>query len=170
MSLLTQEQLRSKNGIYFTQGMFYEFNNLGAPLTLREKDFTSRKGTTYISLYQIFMECVDDYDFAEKVFGSQEHLRKLLGLDWFANGGMCGTWEFTGFDTWQQDKKRKEQSKMLKLLEEQAAEGNTVAQKHLFDFYTKSKALPVGRKIKKRVSKPNNNVSSLATRMKKING
>jgi hypothetical protein len=46
-------RLKAGNGVQLTKELFYEWNNIDAPYTLKPEDFTSEKGNTYASFSKI---------------------------------------------------------------------------------------------------------------------
>lgn len=160
-------KLKGDNGVQYTQGLFYEFNNPDAPYTLRTEDYTARSGKTYRSIYQIFMDAVDEYEAAELILGSQEHWRKLCKQDWFLNGKVIGAGDtarrMDGLLQWREDKKAKDASLAKKLLIQEAENGSVSAQKILYDSARKD-AKPV--KKEKAPTTKGSPVSDLSARLK----
>ena len=74
--LVDYTKLKSDNGHYLTQGLFYEYRHHTKlpyiPYTLRERDY---KG--YLSMYRIYMECDTEYEAAQVLLNSWEHWCRL---------------------------------------------------------------------------------------------
>lgn len=98
------------------------------------------------SAYQIFMNSDNEFDAAMKIVGCMRHWRRLCGLKWFMEGSEEKA--FDGLKQWREDKAAKDELEAIKLLKEQAENGNVTAQKILFER-NKSKGR-VGRPQKDR--------------------
>lgn len=146
----TDIKVKGDNGIQHTQGLFLEYSNPDAPYTLRNAD-VKRKGKPYRSMYKIFMECVDEYEAAERLLGSQAHWRKLCGINWFMKG--IPEVGFEGLETWREDMVRRDESLAKKILIEQAKEGNVSAARAL---QSPQKQKP-NKKAKETQTKPEKN-------------
>lgn len=134
-------ELKAKNGIQLTQGLFYEFNNVDAPFTLRAEDYTSGRGNTYTSVSKIYMESVDEYDAAMKILGSWEHWEKLCNLKWFTEGYTTSTgMVYGGLNNWRNQMKLRDESLAKSQLIDQVKMGNTAAIRYLHEVSTKTKA------------------------------
>lgn len=124
--------LRNSTGRRLTQGLFYEFNNPNAPYTLRNQDFTSAKGVTYRSMYNVYMTSTDEYEAALRIVGSLGHWRMLTGLKWFTNGDESLSTEFEGLNQWRQDMAARDRCLAKQQLMEEAKNGSVTAQKEIF--------------------------------------
>lgn len=159
--------LRGKNGVMLTQGLFVEHGNKDAPYSFRQEDFT-KNGKTYKSIYQIYMQCVDEHEAALKIVGSLAHWRKLCGLSWFMDGLHIGPiengYDLPGVAQWREDMAARDASRAKKLLMEAAEEGNVQAQRILFDSSNKT---PKAAKSKQK--KQTGSVTNLQDRFKAIN-
>jgi len=154
------EKYKASNGRRLTQGLFYEFNNEDAPYTLRDEDFTNRKGKTYKSAAAIYRDAVDEYDAALKLVGSWGHWKLLLDTcDWFVNGAELGGFSFDGVKAWRDEMALRDASHSKKLLQEQADNGNVTAMKYLNE--SSSKTGKAGRPAKPVKKKPVSEVSSI---------
>ena len=157
------EDFKASNGVQLTQALFYEFNNRKAPYTLKTQDYKQ-----YKSVYQIYMNSVDEYDACMKIVGSLDHWRKLCALDWFMEGKVVGTGENTyrlsGLRQWREDMKQRDASLAKRQLLEQAENGSVPAQRLLFES-SKPKAVKPKEEIK-----TNSTVSDLSKRFKGLNG
>lgn len=103
------------------------------------------------SAYQIFMDSVDEYDFAMRLVGSMRHFRKLLNSKWF----MEGCTGHSGFESWREDKKQRERSKNKQRLEALAEQGNVQAIKELQRVWEKENGTrTVGRPKKEKEQIP----------------
>lgn len=93
-------------------------------------------------LYELFISCSDEYDFAIKAFGSIAHLDKLKTIKWFMEGwGGCKT--FRGYEAWLEDMRQRDASIAKSILLERAREGDVSAAKKIADMakpLTSSKA------------------------------
>lgn len=158
-------EYKASNGRRFTQSLFYEFNNPDAPYTLRDTDFTNRKGKTYTSMAEIYRNSVDEYDAAIKLLGSWPHWEMLLKLDWFMNGTEVGGTIFEGVKAWREEMSKRDASKAKEQLQKAAVEGNIAAQKYLHDQSGKVKG--AGRPEKKVTAKKE---SSVVEAFKRIQG
>jgi hypothetical protein len=133
---------RSKiKGTYLTRELFIE---LADPRLKGNKPLytlcTRDKGE-YKSLYQIYMDSSDDYEFAMTAFKSWGQFQYLLSKEWFRKPyAKIG---FPGFDCWVAEKKAKEVSVLNTWLKAKAAEGNVIAMKTLKDGLVEKN--PVGR-------------------------
>lgn len=99
------------------------------------------------SAYRIYMEANTEYDAAMKLVGDMRHWRKLCDTEWFMNG-----WPekmFEGLAQWRKDKEEQEMDYVIKLLKEQAEDGNVTAQRTLIDHYKPNKASKVRAKVQK---------------------
>lgn len=159
------DKYKASSGRRLTQGLFYEFSNADAPYTLRDTDFTNKKGKTYTSMAEIYRNSVDEYDAAIKLLGSWPHWEMLLKLDWFMNGTEVGGTIFEGVKAWREEMSRRDASKAKEQLQKAAVEGNIAAQKYLHDQSGKVKG--AGRPEKKAtIQKAGNAVAQF----KKIQG
>jgi len=132
---------KAENGIQLTQGLFYEFNNLEAPFTLRSVDYTSKRGNTYTSVAKIFIESVDEYEAAITILGSWEHWEKLCNLSWFTEGYTTSTgMVYGGLNNWRNQMKLRDESLAKSQLIDQVKTGNVAASRYLHEISTKHKA------------------------------
>ena len=163
----TSGELKASNGIQKTQGLFYEFQNKDAMYSLREQDFTSQAGKEYKSVYQVYMDSVDEYEAAMTIVQSLGHWRKLCKLDWFMSGKVMGygdnTYQLSGLTQWREDMRARDESASKKQLVVEAGNGNTTAMKYLNEIARKK---AVGRPEKK-VPKKTSAVSSIADAYRK---
>lgn len=83
------------------------------------------------SAYQIYMNSDSEYAAAIKLVGEMRHWRKLCNLKWFMDG--IEEKSFDGLNSWREDKRLKDETEAIKLLKEQAENGNVTAQKTLYD-------------------------------------
>lgn len=145
---------KAENGIQLTQGLFYEFNNVDAPFTLRSDDYTSRRGNKYVSVAKLFIESVDEYDAAIKILGSWEHWEKLCNLSWFTDGYTTSTgMVYGGLNNWRNQMKLRDESLAKSQLIDQVKTGNVAASRYLHEISTKQKAgRPETKKPKAKVS------------------
>jgi len=95
-------------------------------------------------LYDIFINSVDEYDFAIKAFGSKAHLDKLKELKWF-NEGWAGCATFRGYAAWLEDMQERDRSLAKQVLVTRAKEGDVSAAKKLADMNKPVKGVSAGR-------------------------
>jgi len=91
----------------------------------------------YKSLYSVFIESADEYDFAMKAFGSKAHLDKLKTIKWFMHG-WPGCKTFRGYAAWLEDMSERDASIGKMVLLEKAREGDVNAAKKLLDMNKQS--------------------------------
>lgn len=124
----------NKNG-WRTKTLFVEHLGIAdqekfqPPYTLKEVDY-DKNGKVYISLYRLFMESVDEWDFATKHLGGTAHLQSLRKSKWFSDGHRT----HKGYDAWVRDMKARDQSLAKKALLQATAEGKTAAASKLADM------------------------------------
>lgn len=147
-------KLRGDNGIYLTDGLFYEKVGKKAFYTLRPENHFDKEGKEYISLYQIFMNSVDEHDCAMKALGSKAHWKKLIGCKWF----MEGTTFSDGLVEWRKDMKARDDSLAKKTLLNEAGIGNVTAAKAILE--NNKEKNPVGRANKDKPSKKKESTSA----------
>lgn len=121
--------LRLGNNVQATQGLFYEWGADEASYTLKNEDVI-KDGNHYVSMYQVYMNSIDEYDAALKIVGSMQHWRKLCNLEWFREG--IPQFSFDGLEQWRKDMEARDKMKAKKLLIESAENGNVTAQKALY--------------------------------------
>jgi len=168
--MTNMSKLKGSNGVMFTQGLFYEYNNIDAPFTLRNEDYTSRKGNTYKSFAQVYRESVDEYDAAMTLLGSWAHWQKLCKENWFLTGEVNGS-TFSGLNDWREEKEKANESAAKRVLLDAVADGDVQAAKYLDSKVAKKEVSKgVGRPEKKVPTKVVSNVSSLAEQIRKRNG
>lgn len=152
---------RAPNGIYYTQELFYEFNNRDAPLSLREPNdeegnYVARSGKKYKSVPHIYRNSVDEYDAAMKILGSYDHWKRMVrDCKWFTEGAPIMGSTYTCLEDWREEMRLRDASTSKALLVQSAADGNVTAQRYLHETSTKSKG--AGRPAK---SKPTKDESS----------
>lgn len=86
-----------------------------------------------VTLYSVFINAVDEYDFAIKAFGSKAHLNKLKEISWFMNG-WPGCLSFQGYTAWLEDMAERDLSLGKEVLIARAKEGDVSAAKKLVDM------------------------------------
>jgi hypothetical protein len=166
-------KLKGSNGVMFTQGLFYEYNNPDAPFTLRPEDYTSRKGNTYVSFARVYRESVDEYDAAMTLLNSWVHWQKLCKEKWFQTGAVNGS-TFTGLNDWREEKEKANESAAKRVLLDAIADGDTQSAWKLYDKVTKKEVTKgAGRPEKKIPTIKTGNVSNIAEEIRKrslVNG
>lgn len=125
----TDIKLRGDNNIQSTQSLFIEFNR-DAPYTLQSRD-KDKEGRKVLSIYQVYMDSVDEYDAAMRIVGNLEHWRKLCSLNWFMEG--IPEKGCTGLKQWREDMQRRDQSLAKAKLLEAVNEGNVNASRFLYE-------------------------------------
>ena len=135
---------RSDHGIWKTAALFYERveakdrDKVKPIFTLFEEDRVE-KGITFISLYKLYMESVDEYDFATTHLGGMPHWRSICKSRWFEEG----TGVHKGVAHWRTDLKARDESLARKVLLLAVRDGDIPAAKKLYDI---SKPTVVTRK------------------------
>jgi len=167
MSLVKNSVLKGTNGVMFTQGLFYEYNNPDAPYTLRSEDYTSRKGNTYTSFARVYRESVDEYAAAMTLLNSWAHWQKLCKEQWFLTGAVNGR-VFTGLNDWREEKEKANESAAKRVLLDAIADGDTQAAWKLYDKVTKKESTKsAGRPEKKVPTVKTSKVSNIADEIRK---
>lgn len=133
-------KLLGDNGIQLTQGLFVEFDPK-APYTMQVRDKQTKNGHTAISVYQVYMDSIDEYDAAMRIVGNLEHWRKLCGLKWFREG-IAGVVSI-GLDQWREDMAMRDASKAKEQLIKSVESSNVNASKFLYEASTKKKSKDV---------------------------
>ena len=141
----TDTCLRGDNGIYLTQGLFREFGSDCGPYTMHAES-KEINGKLYISAYEIYMDSVNEYEAAMRLFGSMDHWRKLTNIDWFMNGVEIGGRRITsGLKHWREDHQMKREAEALGALRVASRSGNVQASRYLHELSSKK---PTSRKSK----------------------
>ena len=104
------------------------------PYTLKEYD-VEYEGVKVKSLYLLFMESVDEYDFAVNHLGGIQHLEQFRKSSWFENG----KGSHRGFINWINDMKQRDKSLAKKAMIEAVREGKVQAATRLHDISSESK-------------------------------
>ena len=160
-------ELKGSNGVMFTQGLFYEYNNPDAPFTLRSEDYTSRKGNKYVSFARVYRESIDEYDAAMTLLNSWAHWQKLCKESWFLTGGVNGS-TFSGLNDWREEKEKANESAAKRVLLDAVADGDVQAAKYLDSKVAKKEVQKgAGRPEKKVPTKVISQVASLAEEIRK---
>ena len=140
------DKLYSPNGGYAIRKMFYE---LSTP-AMRKKYppiFTLKpypyKGLP--SVYQTYMNSIDEYDAATKIVPNMKEWDKLKAAHWFFSHDESHSFE--GLKSWREHMKQRDASTARAALFEKIEKGDVTAAKAILAD-TKTKA-PVGRKNKK---------------------
>jgi hypothetical protein len=98
-------------------------------------------------MYQIYMECVDEYEAAMRLVGTMFHWEKLCAASWFMDGDEDkGT---RGLKAWREDMRRRDESKARALLLKKAEEGDTSAARAVLQDSKDRGKKKVGRPRKK---------------------
>ena len=88
-----------------------------------------------LSMYNLYMTSVDEYDAAMKTVGSMTHWRKLMSCSWFMGGDADKN--FTGLESWRRDMQARDASKAKRLLMAKVEEGDRQAAQFLMTYATK---------------------------------
>lgn len=143
------------NGQFRTDSLFVERihrkkNNEGIiPVyTLSERE----ESKEYKSLYEVFINSLDEYDFAMKAFKSKAHLDHLKGLKWFRES-FRGLGSFRGYDAWLEDMRERDASIAKKVLMDKAADGDVSAAKKLADMSKPAVKSTAGRPKKEDIKR-----------------
>lgn len=160
---------KGDNGVYLTQGLFYEWNNPNAEFSLRDSGmeafYVARNGKKYRSFPYIFRNSVSVYQCAINTLGSWEHWKKLIkDCEWFLTGKVNGT-QFTGLNDWRAEKEQAEEAAALKVIMEAIEDGDLNAAKFLYDKKHKKTTKSPGRPEKVKPVVQKNSVVDLAKRI-----
>jgi len=101
--------------------------------TYKEKDLV-RDGKTYKSLYGLYMECADEYDFAMTHLGSLNTFEQFLETKWFTEGHRA----HRGIEAWREDMRARDESIAKKALMLAVKDGSIQAANKLFDISKKA--------------------------------
>lgn len=158
---------KADNGVYLTQGLFFEWNKQDAPFSMRdsgkEEYYVARSGTKYKSFPYLYRQYADEYEFAIAVLGSWEHWKKLQSADWFLTGNILGS-QYSGLNDWREEKLLSDKSKAKQVILEKIQEGDLQAAKFLYG--EKQVGTKAGRPEKPKAPKPKASVSELAKRIR----
>lgn len=162
-----------QTGAYRTDSLFKERiakrhknKGLKAVYALTERDAVG----DCKKLYDIFINSVDEYDFAIKAFGSKGHLDKLKQVGWFM-AGWQGCVSFRGYNAWLEDMEHRDQSLGKRILMEKAEDGDVSAAKKLVDMYktTASKGRPKKEDITREAKKQAEEKTDIEDDLKRLN-
>lgn len=103
------------------------------PFTLKDDD-VEHEGVKVRSLYKMFMESADTYDFACTHLGGIQHLNQFRKSSWFESG----RGSHRGFVSWLNDMKQRDESLAKKALLSAVREGKIQAANKLYDVSTKT--------------------------------
>lgn len=161
---------RYEGGRLKTEGLFYELcQNKAArdecPFTIKEYDYKGRP-----SLYLLYMQCVDEWDFISKhLNGSTTHWEKLCETHWFMEGRP--EHNFKGLRKWREDIRMRDESLAKSILMQEARDGNVTAAKALGDLSKGFKKAGRPKGATKESSQPIDSVADfLAKKKEKANG
>lgn len=144
-----KDGIRDRKGNYLIQGLFIDTAdkavlvnlNFRLPYTLRNADVqeTNPKGekVVYKSLYKIYMDSADEYQFAMRAFNSYQQFSILLTLEWFVNGKSKKS--FAGLRSWREEKEMYDRSMNLQRIRTLADIGNVQAIKLIEERYKDTK-------------------------------
>lgn len=103
-------------------------------------------------LYDIFINSIDEYDFAVKAFGSKAHLDKLKTIKWFTEG-WNGCLTFRGYNEWLEDMQQRDMSTAKKALMDKTLDGDVSAAKKIADMNKPSSQYGRGRPKKEDIKR-----------------
>lgn len=116
--------------------------------TLKEYD-TTFGGKEYKSLYLLYMESVDEYDFIEKYLEGTAHFEALCNAKWFRDGVRS----HRGIEAWREDMRARDASRAKKAVMVAVSEGDTAAAKKLWDMSKPTAETKRGRFVKEEAKK-----------------
>lgn len=116
--------------------------------TIQEFDI-EKGGKKYKSLYKLFMESVDEYDFATTHLGGLHVWEQLVSTNWFYNGYRA----HRGVEAWREDLRARDESLAKKAVMLAVREGDINAAKKLWDKSKKPTETKRGRFKKEEVIK-----------------
>jgi|SRR5690554_6761468 len=157
-------QTQASNGVYLTKALFREFSKENGPYTMYPSTRTL-DGKDFISVYEVYMSSVNEYEAAMRIVGSMDHWRKLCDIDWFYNGYIVnGIRHTSGLKHWREDHAMKREAEALKALYKAKDNGNVQAAKYLHEM-TQKKPSP-RKEEKKEVNPLDNEVRALLRAVK----
>lgn len=123
-----------------------------------------------VSLYDLFISCADEWDFAMKAFGSKAHLDRLKTIKWFTEGWR-GCMTFRGYEAWLEDMAVRDTSIGKAVLIEKARDGDVSAAKKLVDMNkpVHTKGRPKKEDIKREAVKAADERKDIEDDMKRLN-
>lgn len=141
------------SGRYRTDSMFYErINWNGTRTDIEPVYYLNEVKDSDKNLYKIFINSLDEYDFAIKAFGSKAHLDRLRNTKWFSEGFRgCST--FRGYDCWAEDMRQRDESYAKRILKDKADDGDVGAAKKLADMAKQPKVSTAGRPKKEDIKR-----------------
>lgn len=126
-------------------------------------------GKKYLSMYQLYMESADEYEFAMNVLGSTTHWERLLQAGWFYDGYR----NHKGIEKWREDMRARDESLAKKVLLTAAKSGDINAAKKLFDTSKPKSETKRGRFVKqeaiKEAAKKSEDKEFLDSAVKRLN-
>lgn len=163
-----------KNGLFRTDSLFVErmskrHKNAGHTPVYCLNERQAVQDTQ--QLYQVFMNSVDEYDFAMQAFGNKAHLDRLKNVKWFTEGWQ-GCISFRGYNAWLEDMKERDLSLAKKILIEKATDGDVNAAKKLIDINKsapQTKGRPKKADIVKEAKKVAEEKSDIDDDLKRLN-
>lgn len=118
------------------------------PYTLNEEDI-EKKGRKYKSLYKLFMQSVDEFDFATNHLGGPAHWEFMQKSKWFGDGYRT----HRGVHAWREDMRARDESLAKKALILKVQEGDVSAAKKLYDMSKAKEDTKRGRFVKEEARK-----------------
>lgn len=137
-----------------TRALFYDIiskedrDKYKPKFTIQEYDI-ERGGKVYKSLYKLYLESVDEYDFATTHLGDMATWNQLKSAKWFLNGYRS----HRGLDAWEEDMRARDESTAKKALLLAVSEGSVTAANTLFNNSKKKVDTKRGRYVKDEAKK-----------------
>jgi hypothetical protein len=116
--------------------------------TIQECDIV-KGGVTYKSLYKLYLESVDEFDFANTHLGGMATWEQLKDAKWFLNGYRA----HRGLAAWEEDMRARDESTAKKALLLAVSEGSVTAANTLFNSSKKKAETKRGRYVKDEAKK-----------------
>jgi hypothetical protein len=108
--------------------------------TMQEHDVVVA-GVTYTSMYRLYIESVDEYDFITEHLGGMPLWHHLLNTQWFVDGYR----QHRGMTAWREDLRARDESTAKRVLLVAAKGGDIPAAKKLLDVSRKPPAPKVAK-------------------------
>jgi hypothetical protein len=126
-------QFQNDQGAFVTTALFYEPSKYSKNLSDIGPFYSmySIPEPGYESAKEIYLNAVDEYDAAMKIFGSLKLWNRVTKMSWFADPKSPLTYE--GLNAWREEKRLRDLSRTRVLLEEASDNGDISATKKLYD-------------------------------------
>lgn len=136
MPEIDHSALRATNGVMYTESLFMETLSTKMKKSGHKPPFTLKEKSTedLVSIYEVYMDSVDETEAALVLFGSLPHWKKMTSLKWFMNGRPeVG---FPGLIQWRKDMWDRDRSSAKKTLISLTRQNNVTAAKALYQMAT----------------------------------